>query len=205
MNLTLDFESLHTSATGFLTAGVDEAGRGALVGGVFAAAVILDEKNPVSFLTDSKKISHKRRCLLADEIKLKAKSFSIAEASAAEIDKLNILNASLLAMKRALLGLKIAPELVLIDGNFIPPNLNYKCEAVIKGDLLFPAISAASILAKTARDATMLALDEKYPHFGFGKHKGYGTKMHLQALREFGALAEHRKSFAPVANLKKLS
>lgn len=205
MNLSLDFESLEASGNRLLTAGVDEAGRGALVGGVYAAAVILDAKNPISFLTDSKKISPKIRTQLADEIKQKAKSFCIAKASENEIDELNILNASLLAMKRAILGLNIQPQLVLIDGNFIPPNLNYKCEAVIKGDLLFPAISAASILAKTARDATMISLDQKHPHFGFAKHKGYPTKAHLQALKEFGLLAEHRKTFAPVANLQKSS
>lgn len=203
MNLDLGFEDLQASAIDFLTAGVDEAGRGALVGGVYAAAVILDSNNPISFLTDSKKITEKRRFLLADEIKQKALSFCVSFATNSEIDEINIHNASLLAMQRAVLGLKIQPELVLVDGKFTPPNLNLKCEAVIKGDLLFACISAASILAKTQRDASMLKLDKKYPDFGFAKHKGYPTKNHLQALQKFGVLPEHRKSYAPVANLLK--
>lgn len=181
-----------------LIAGVDEAGRGPLVGSVFAAAVILPPQIDLPYLNDSKKLTEKRRDILAEQIKEQAISFAIASASVAEIAELNILHAAMLAMKRAVLGLNRQPEKVLIDGNRIPPDLPYTACAVIGGDALHPCIMAASILAKTARDKEMYDLDEQFPQYGFAKHKGYGTKLHLQAIEKHGILLEHRQDFAPI-------
>lgn len=184
-----------------LIAGVDEAGRGPLVGEVFAAAVILPENYDLPFLTDSKKLSEKKRDCLSELIKQQAISYSIGFASVEEIEQLNILHAAMLAMKRAILGLNRLPQKALIDGNRIPPELPIVAEAIIKGDALFPCISAASILAKTARDAKMYELDKQYPEYGFAKHKGYGTALHLSALEKYGFLTEHRRGFAPIKKL----
>lgn len=185
----------------FFIAGVDEAGRGPLAGPVFAAAVILTPGFSIPGLTDSKLLTHSKRLKLRDIIMSKALDFSVAEASVAEIDDLNILQASLLAMQRALLKLKCAFQHVLVDGNQLPPILKLKQmqgESVIDGDKIIPAISAASILAKVARDELMLELDKSYPEYSFAKHKGYGTKLHLEALQKYGVSLIHRKSFAPV-------
>ena len=181
-------------------AGTDEAGRGPLVGSVVAAAVILDPNNPIEGLNDSKKLTEKKREKLFIEIKEKALAWAIAESSSQEIDELNILQASLLAMKRAIEALSIQPEHVLIDGNKLIPNLSISAEAVVGGDALHAEISAASILAKVTRDHQMLELDEKYPQFGFAKHKGYPTKAHFEAIAEHGVIEEHRRSFSPVRN-----
>ncbi|MCB1663645.1 MAG: ribonuclease HII [Pseudomonadales bacterium] len=181
-------------------AGVDEVGRGPLAGAVVAAAVILDESRPIQGLMDSKKLSAKKRETLAAEIKEKALCWSIAQAEVEEIDRINILQASLLAMRRAVLGLTIAPDQVLVDGNHCP-QLEYSVEAIIKGDTLVPAISAASILAKVERDRDMYALDAVYPGYGFAVHKGYPTAAHLKALSLLGPTAIHRRSFAPVKKL----
>ena len=181
-----------------LVAGVDEAGRGPLAGPVVAAAVILDERNPIKGLADSKKLTAKRREKLFDEIRAKALCCSIAEASVEEIDHLNILQATLLAMRRAVEGLRLKPKLVLVDGNRIP-MLEMLAEAIVKGDSLVPAISAASILAKVHRDRWCAELDLKYPQYGFAGHKGYGTQAHMAALREHGACPQHRLSFRPVS------
>ena len=181
-----------------LIAGVDEAGRGPLAGPVVAAAVILDDLKPIKGLADSKQLTAKRREKLYDEIRAKALCCSIAEASVEEIDRLNILNATLLAMQRAVAGLRLKPNKVLVDGNRLPP-LDVLAEAIVSGDALVPAISAASILAKVSRDRQLEALDQRHPAYGFAKHKGYGTAQHLQALQQFGPLPEHRRSFAPVA------
>ncbi len=183
-----------------LFCGVDEAGRGPLAGPVFAAAVILDPERPIEGLQDSKKLTAKRRDALADQIKSKALAWSIAQCSEDEIDQLNILQASMLAMKRAVEGLSVTPELALIDGNRCP-NLNVPAEAIIKGDSKVKAISAASILAKTARDAVCLEMHEKYPEYAFDRHKGYPTALHLERLREHGVSSVHRKSYAPVKAL----
>lgn len=182
-------------------AGVDEAGRGALVGEVFAAAVVLPEKWDLPKLTDSKKLSEKQRNQLAVAIKEQALAWSVASASVAEIARLNILHATMLAMRRAVEGLHRPPEAVWIDGNRVPDGLQVAAEAVVGGDALMPAISAASILAKTARDAQMYELDALYPQYGFARHKGYGTAAHLAALKNFGVLAEHRREFAPVKSI----
>lgn len=179
-------------------AGVDEAGRGPLAGAVYAAAVILDPNQPILGLTDSKKLSAKRRAILMPEIQLKALAWSIAWATVEEIDRLNILQATMLAMTRAVEGLSVKPELVLIDGNRVPKQLDIPAQAIVKGDLTEAAISAASILAKTARDADLLRLDQCYPEYGFAQHKGYGTALHLERLKQFGPCPEHRQSFAPV-------
>lgn len=187
--------------SGSLLAGVDEVGRGPLVGSVVAAAVILDPEQEIYGLADSKKLSEKKRLLISDEIKSKALAWSIAEASVEEIDRLNILHASMLAMERAVKKLKPASEFVLVDGNRIPKSLGVRSTAVIKGDALAKCISAASILAKVWRDADMRRLDALYPQYGIAKHKGYPTKVHLQALIEHGPCAEHRKSFGPVSRL----
>ena len=184
-------------STQSLIAGVDEVGRGPLAGPVIAAAVILDPNNPIEGLTDSKKLSEKKRNLLSDEIKQKALSWYIARSEASEIDEINILHASLLAMSRAVEGLKIQPHHCLIDGNKIP-QLNCSAEAIVKGDLKEPAISAASIIAKVARDNEMCEMDTIYPGYGFAKHKGYPTKQHRQAIIDLGVTEIHRKSFAPV-------
>ena len=185
-----------------LIAGVDEAGRGPLAGPVVAAAVILDEKNPIRGLADSKKLTALRREKLFDEIRAKALCCSIAEASVEEIDRLNILQATMLAMRRAVEGLRLKPAKVLIDGNRIPV-MDVLAEAIVKGDALVPAISAASILAKVSRDRWCAELDLAYPQYGFAGHKGYGTAEQLAALREHGACPQHRKTFSPVAQVLK--
>lgn len=184
-----------------LTAGVDEAGRGPLVGSVFAAAVILPERYDLPGLTDSKKLSEKKRDTLAVLIKEQAVSWSIASASPEEIAELNILHATMLAMTRAVQGLSVVPDKVLIDGNRVPKDLGVPAEAVVKGDSKIIEISAASVLAKTARDAEMYALHERHPEYGFAQHKGYGTAAHLVALQRYGALPEHRADFAPVKQI----
>lgn len=181
-------------------AGVDEAGRGPLAGPVVAAAVILDELNPIAGLNDSKKLSPQRREKLYDEIRAKALCCSIAEASVEEIDEFNILQATFLAMQRAVKGLRLKPRNVLVDGNRVP-KLDIAAHAIVKGDALVPAISAASILAKVTRDRWCAELDRQYPQYGFAAHKGYGTAVHLAALRTHGACPVHRKSFAPVAQV----
>jgi Ribonuclease HII len=183
-----------------LVAGVDEAGRGPLAGPVVAAAVILDDLHPIVGLADSKKLTAARREALFDEIRAKALCCSIAEASVEEIDRLNILQATLLAMRRAVLGLRLKPKMVLVDGNRLP-TLDMPAEAIVKGDALVPAISAASILAKVHRDRWCVQVDEIYPQYGFAGHKGYGTAVHMAALREHGACIHHRRSFAPVAKV----
>lgn len=179
-------------------AGVDEAGRGPLAGPVFAAAVILSPEHPIDGLRDSKKLTARRRERLAAEIREKALCFAITTASVEDIDRLNILRATLDAMRRAVEALSIQPARVLVDGNQRPPIQHLPVETVIGGDDIHPAIAAASILAKTARDALMVEYAERYPGYGFEKHKGYGTKLHLDALRELGPTEVHRRSFAPV-------
>jgi ribonuclease HII len=183
-----------------LVAGVDEAGRGPLMGPVVAAAVILDELNPIHGLADSKKLTALRREKLYDEIRAKALCCSIALATVEEIDSINILQATLLAMKRAVEGLRLKPNKVLVDGNRLP-TLAILSEAIVGGDALVPAISAASILAKVHRDRWCAEFHLEYPQYGFADHKGYGTAEHLAALREHGACPQHRKSFAPVAEV----
>lgn len=183
-----------------LMAGVDEAGRGPLAGPVVAAAVILDDLNPIAGLNDSKKLTAARRDKLFDEIRARALCCSIAQASVQEIDELNILQATLLAMRRAVQGLRLKPVKVLVDGNRLPV-LDVVAEAIVKGDALVPAISAASILAKVTRDRWCQELHQQYPHYGFDNHKGYGTAEHMQALREHGACPEHRRSFSPVRDV----
>ncbi|QKV53747.1 ribonuclease HII [Comamonas antarctica] len=183
-----------------LVAGVDEAGRGPLAGPVVAAAVILDDLNPITGLADSKKLTAARREALFDEIRAKALCCSIAEASVQEIDQLNILQATMLAMRRAVMGLRLKPVLVLVDGNRIPV-LDMQAEAIVKGDALVQAISAASILAKVHRDRWCERLHEQYPAYGFAGHKGYGTPAHLTALQAHGACPEHRRSFSPVSQV----
>ncbi len=180
--------------------GVDEAGRGPLAGPVSAAAVILNPARPIAGLADSKKLSEKKRDLLAPQIREHAVAWAVAYASVDEIDELNILQATLLAMRRAVLALSVTPEYVLVDGLFCP-DTGIKSEAIVQGDSKVAAISAASILAKTARDALMLELHEQYPNYGFAGHKGYGTAAHLAALREHGACAIHRRSFKPVRDV----
>lgn len=180
-----------------LIAGVDEVGRGPLVGAVVTAAVILDPARPIVGLADSKKLSEKKRLALFDEIKEKALAWSLGRAEPHEIDELNILHATMLAMQRAVAGLPITPEFVLIDGNRCPA-LSMPAQAVVKGDSKVAEISAASILAKVTRDREMAELDAQYPQYGFAKHKGYPTADHLRLLAEHGAIAEHRRSFAPV-------
>jgi ribonuclease HII len=184
----------------FLVCGVDEAGRGPLAGPVYAAAVILDDNHPIAGLGDSKKLSEKKRNQLAEEIRKHAKAWAIATASAAEIDDINILQASLLAMKRAIESLSLRPHNVLVDGLYCP-DTGIDSRAIIKGDSSEAAISAASILAKTARDAAMLQLHQSYPQYGFDGHKGYPTAAHLAALKIHGISPEHRKSFRPVREL----
>ena len=185
-----------------LIAGVDEAGRGPLAGPVVAAAVILDDLNPIVGLADSKKLTALKRERLYDEIRAKALCCSIAEATVEEIDELNILQATMLAMRRAVEGLRLKPTKVLVDGNRLPV-LDVLAEAIVKGDSKVQAISAASILAKVHRDRWCQELHAQYPQYGFDGHKGYGTAAHLQALKEFGATPWHRKSFAPVAEVLK--
>jgi ribonuclease HII len=182
---------------GLLVAGVDEVGRGPLVGAVVTAAVILDPARPIQGLADSKVLTEKRRLALAEEIREKALCFALGRAEPEEIDALNILQASLLAMQRAVAALAIVPQHVLVDGNRAP---KFACAAtaVVKGDARVPAISAASILAKVQRDAEMAALHELYPQYGFGRHKGYPTAEHFAALQAHGPISGHRRSFAPV-------
>lgn len=183
-----------------LVAGVDEAGRGPLAGPVVAAAVILDEMHPIAGLNDSKKLTALRRERLYEEIRAKALCCSVAQASVEEIDRLNILQATLLAMRRAVEGLRLKPAKVLVDGNRLPV-LDMLAEAIVGGDALIPSISAASILAKVTRDRWCAELDQQYPQYGFAAHKGYGTAVHLAALRAHGACPEHRKTFAPVTQV----
>ncbi|HJV03184.1 MAG TPA: ribonuclease HII [Burkholderiaceae bacterium] len=190
------FDDLPTSPDEVIC-GVDEAGRGPLAGPVFAAAVILDPSRPIAGLRDSKKLTEAKRDLLAPLIKAHALAWAIAEASEAEIDKLNILHASMLAMRRAVEALKVQPTLALIDGNRCPV-MKIQSIAVVGGDDKVEAISAASILAKTARDAALVTLHAAYPQYCFDQHKGYGTALHLERLRQFGASPVHRRSFAPV-------
>ena len=191
----LDYHSL-------LICGVDEAGRGPLAGAVYAAAVILDPLQPLAGLRDSKKLSEARRDQLAPQIKQTALAWCVAQASVEEIDALNILQATMLAMQRAVEGLKLRPDLVLIDGNRCPV-LSITARAIIKGDDKVDTISAASILAKTARDADLRALHETYPEYAFDRHKGYPTALHLARLREHGVSPVHRLTFAPVRALLK--
>jgi len=183
-----------------LIAGVDEAGRGPLAGPVVAAAVILDDLNPIRGLADSKVLTARRREQLYDEIRAKALCCSIAEASVEEIDEINILQATMLAMRRAVEGLRLKPTKVLVDGNRLPV-LDMLAEAIVKGDSKVPAISAASILAKVTRDRWCAELDAQYPQYGFAGHKGYGTAEHLLALQTHGACPQHRKTFSPVAKV----
>jgi ribonuclease HII len=183
-----------------LIAGVDEAGRGPLAGPVVAAAVILDDQNPIAGLNDSKKLTALRREKLYDEIRAKALCCSVAQATVEEIDQLNILQATMLAMRRAVEGLRLKPAKVLVDGNRLPV-LDVLAEAIVQGDATIPAISAASILAKVTRDRWCAELDQRFPQYGFAGHKGYGTAEHLAALRTHGACPEHRKTFAPVAQV----
>ncbi|TAH12398.1 MAG: ribonuclease HII [Curvibacter sp.] len=183
-----------------LIAGVDEAGRGPLAGPVVAAAVILDDLNPIAGLNDSKKLTALRREKLFDEIRAKALCCSIAQASVEEIDEINILQATMLAMRRAVEGLRLKPAKVLVDGNRLPV-LEVLAEAIVRGDATVPAISAASILAKVTRDRWCATLDQQYPQYGFSGHKGYGTAEHLAALKVHGACPEHRKTFAPVTQV----
>lgn len=182
-----------------LVAGVDEVGRGPLAGDVVAAAVILSEQVPAG-ITDSKKLSDTRRNALAVDIRASAVAWALGRASVEEIDRLNILQASLLAMQRAVNALPVSPDLVLVDGNRLP-DWHYESQAVVGGDALIPAIGAASILAKVARDTELIELDAVYPGYGLAKHKGYPTKAHLTALRELGVTPIHRRSFGPVARL----
>lgn len=183
-----------------LMAGVDEAGRGPLAGPVVAAAVILDDLNPIVGLADSKVLTAPRREFLAGQIKAKALCFCIAQASVEEIDRLNILQATLLAMRRAVQGLRLRPAKVLVDGNRIPV-LDVLAEAIVKGDATVPAISAASILAKVHRDDLCETMDQLYPVYGFAQHKGYGSAQHLAALRLHGPCTVHRKTFRPVSTM----
>jgi len=183
-----------------LVAGVDEAGRGPLAGPVVAAAVILDDLKPITGLADSKTLSARQRERLSEAIHARALCFSVAQASVEEIDQLNILQATLLAMRRAVMGLRLKPNKVLVDGNRLP-TLDIMAEAVVQGDRKVPAISAASILAKVARDRWCLEIDAEYPLYGFAAHKGYGTAQHLEALKQYGATPWHRRSFSPVAQV----
>lgn len=192
----MQFDLLDIPENGLL-AGVDEVGRGPLCGPVVAAAVILDPARPIEGLQDSKKLSEARRTALASEIREKALAWSVGRADVDEIDRFNILHATMLAMQRAVAGLSVTPELALIDGNRCPV-LEVPCQAVIKGDDRVAAISAASILAKVERDAEMQALDRQYPGYGIAAHKGYPTRQHLQALQMLGATPIHRRSFKPV-------
>ena len=183
-------------------AGVDEAGRGPLAGEVYAAAVILNPDDPIDGLRDSKKLSPKRRSDLCIQIKQRSLAWSISFASVEEIDKLNILNATLLAMERAIAGLDIVPEIALVDGNKAPSLKGIEVFTIIKGDQKEPCISAASIIAKVARDERLMVLDHIYPKWGFKRHKGYGTKIHIEAIRKYGITPLHRKSFEPIKSMK---
>lgn len=195
--LPIEQRSLDWDVPG-LIAGVDEAGRGPLAGPVVAAAVILDPRNPIEGLNDSKQLSAQRREKLYDQIRAKALCCAIAQASVEEIDSINILQATMLAMQRAVAMLRLPPSKVLVDGNRLP-RLTVRAEAVVGGDAKVPAISAASILAKVYRDRWCAEIDAEWPQYGFGAHKGYGTRAHLAALQEHGACVHHRRSFSPVA------
>lgn len=186
-----------------LIAGVDEAGRGPLAGPVIASAVILDSRNPISGLTDSKLLTEKKREALFDIIQERALAWAIGRACVVEIDRINILQATFLAMQRALEQLTVQPGLILVDGNQLP-KLTIPAQAIVKGDQTEAAISAASILAKVTRDREMIELDRQFPDYGFAKHKGYGTEEHLAALEKYGPCEMHRRSFAPVARLLEL-
>lgn len=183
-----------------IVCGVDETGRGSSISGVWVSACILDPGKPIEGLRDSKKLSAKRREELAEEIKQKSLSWSIEIASLEEVETLNVLNATLLAMRRAIEGLRIKPNKVFVDGNRLP-NIDIPAEAIVKGDDLIPAISAASILAKVTRDKVMKEFHQIYPQYGFDKHKGYLTKDHMLALQEYGPCPIHRKTYAPIRNL----
>ena len=183
-----------------LICGVDEAGRGPLAGPVYAAAVILNDQRPIHGLADSKKLSEKKRDFFAIEIKQHAIAWAIATASVEEIDQLNILRASLLAMRRAIEALRVRPQQVWVDGLYCP-DTGIPSRAIVRGDSSVPAISAASILAKTARDAAMLQLHQRYPQYNFAAHKGYPTAAHVAALKVYGVTPEHRRSFKPVRDL----
>ena len=196
MNDDIDFD---LSAYAYI-AGVDEAGRGPLVGSVVAAAVILDPLNPIEGLNDSKKLTEKKRTVLEIEIKQKALAWAVASVDEQEINRINILQDSLLAMKRAVEALHQTPDMVLVDGNKCP-DLNCRVEAIVKGDSKEAAISAASILAKVDRDRQMIDLHAQYPQYGFDKHKGYPTKVHMELLNQHGPCPLHRKSFGPVKKL----
>jgi ribonuclease HII len=191
----LDLSFLNSVA---LLAGVDEVGRGPLAGPVVAAAVILDPEKPIAGLNDSKKITQKKRELISIEIKANALAWSLGRAEVEEIDELNILQASLLAMKRAIESLKLEPKIVAVDGQYTP-NVDYEKIAIIKGDSLVSAISAASIVAKVARDNEMIEFENTYPGYGFSSHKGYPTRQHIESLERLGITEIHRRSFAPVA------
>ena len=197
--LTLDDIEIDLTPYRYI-AGADEAGRGPLVGAVVAGAVILDEHNPIEGLNDSKKLSEKKRQQLAIEIKDKALAWSVVSVDAEEIDRINILQASLLAMKQAIESLATAPDIALIDGNKCP-ELSCRVEAIVKGDSRVAAISAASILAKVERDRQMIELHEQYPQYEFDRHKGYPTKVHMELLNKHGPCPLHRKSFGPVKKL----
>ena len=185
-----------------IIAGVDEAGRGALVGPVVAAAVILNEKYDTSYLNDSKKLSTHKRNILFKDIITNSLSYGIGLAEAFEIDKINILQASLLAMQRAVNNLSISPDHILVDGMYTP-SWEYSAKAIIKGDQKIKIISAASIIAKVYRDSLMIKLDKKFPVYKFAKHKGYGTKFHIQLIKKYGIIKEHRKTFNPILKMNK--
>lgn len=189
------FDQQFRDACGGVVCGVDEAGRGPLAGPVYAAAVILSPDRPIDGLNDSKKLSEKKREALYDVIVERAEAFCIASASVAEIEEHNILGATYLAMSRAVQGLSLAPDLALIDGNRIPPQLGVAAQTVVKGDAQSESIAAASILAKVTRDRLLIELDANYPQYGFAVHKGYGTAAHTAALKEYGPCPEHRPSF----------
>lgn len=199
LRLTLDLDVVAPRRSR-IVCGVDEAGRGPLAGPVYAAAVVLNPRRPIDGLDDSKALTAARREALAELIRSRARAWSIGVASVAEIDAINILQASMLAMQRAVAGLGMVPDLVQVDGNR-SPRLACTVQAIVGGDALVPAISAASILAKTERDRVLCELHVRYPEYGFDQHKGYGTAMHLQALTRYGPCPEHRRSFAPVRKL----
>jgi ribonuclease HII len=189
------FDQQFRDACDGLVCGVDEAGRGPLAGPVYAAAVILSPDRPIEGLNDSKKLSEKKREALYDMILERAESYCIASASVAEIEEYNILGATYLAMTRAVQGLSVKPQLALIDGNRIPPQLEVAAQTVVKGDAQSESIAAASILAKVTRDRLLIEMDAQYPQYGFAVHKGYGTAAHTAALKEYGPCPEHRPSF----------
>ena len=191
------------STSARIVAGVDEVGRGPLVGDVVTAAVVLDPARPIIGLNDSKKLSEAKRLILAEQIKANALAYAFGRASVEEIDQLNILQATMLAMVRAVENLPMAVDFCRIDGNRIPKGLPCPAEAIVKGDGSVAEISAASIIAKVERDAEMITLHQAHPQYGFARNKGYGTAEHLRAIKEFGILAEHRKTFAPVKDMLK--